>query len=387
MIKKFKLFEYISHYRSIMGEFHLSNELEITEEDSEQIYNQVANFYKENSRLSFLGSGSFGSAFSLDDKVLKITTDKNEVDNIEYLRKKNFAGIVSYYDIRKINLSINGRPSREKNLYSIIMDKVQPLNEIETECYKILYKFGYVDGQNHKLHFTYTLDYDNLYENSAKHFKKLNDGSRIKKIIEILINADDWRDVHTKMREELDIYSFDFEYVELEDIQANIEEFEKIILRFYNDILELLCDIIRCKLILYDSHEQNVGKDEEGHFKMIDLGFKTNYSGIKLKLKPIDININLIGSEKFIMLISDDGEHFKYNGTYDTEEEAIDDIDGDIEEKYIKIKGETILILYNNRHSYRIISNQEYPEIAAKNSWEIKDPDQLSLKLWNSKKS
>ena len=47
MIKKFKLFEYISHYQSLAGDFHLSSVLGIGEEESEKIYNAVADFYKD----------------------------------------------------------------------------------------------------------------------------------------------------------------------------------------------------------------------------------------------------------------------------------------------------------------------------------------------------
>ena len=70
-----------------------------------------------------------------------------------------------------------------------------------------------------------------------------------------------------------------------------------------------------------------------------------------------------------------------------SEQEAIDDIQGDIEEKWIKLKNETILILFNKKYYYRIISNIEEPEIALKGRWELKDPDQISLNLWQNTKS
>jgi len=388
MIKKFKLFEYISHYQSLAGEFHLSAALGIDEEESEKIYNAVADFYKDPDQrdsLSYLGSGSFGSAFTLDDKVLKITTDKNEVDNIEFLRKKDFAGIVSYYDIRKINLYINDELYDNKDLYAIIMDKVEPLSDVELECYRILYRIGFISRDKEQLRFEYTISYHDIDESSAKNFKSYNDGSRAKEIFNIIKESTDYANYRKLMTDDFGDY-VSFEFAQLEDLQDD-EEFEEVFFRFYYDIRDLLCDVIKYKLSLYDSHEKNVGKDEEGHFKMIDLGFRTNRSRKSLKLKPIEIHIEKEIEESFCLMQSEDGVVFKPLGYYDSEQEAVDEIEGDVEEKYIKLKNETILILFNNKYYYRIISNKENNDLYSKNKWTLEDPDQLSLNLWQDTKS
>ena len=84
---------------------------------------------------------------------------------------------------------------------------------------------------------------------------------------------------------------------------------------------------------------------------------------------------------------SEDGVIFKPSGYYDSEQEAIDEIDGDIEEKNIRLKNETFLIYFNNKYYYRIISNKENNDLYTKNSWILKDPDQISLNLWQDTKS
>ena len=384
MIKKFKLFEYISHYHSNNGDFHLHNRLGIDESESEEIYKQVANFYSDK-KLSFLGSGSLGSAFSLDDKVLKITTDRNEIDNIEYLRKKNFHGIVSYYDARKINLYVNGEETSDK-IFAIIMDRVETLDEVELECYHLLYRSGFKDVSDN-LEFTYTLSCNDIEEKSATNFRKLqNNGERPKKIYELVMSSKDRSDFYLRSGPELG-RTVPLEFADL-DILQNSDKFQETLFRFYEDILDLLCDVIKYKLSLYDSHEKNVGKDENGHFKMIDLGFRTNRPRAKLKLKPINVYVEREIPEKFMLLMSNDGITFEYAGIYDSYMEAVDDIPGDVEEKNINLNDETILIFYTTTKTYyRIISDREEPEIFKERRWVLQDTNQLSLNLWQNTKS
>lgn len=383
MIKKFKLFEYISHYLSVSkyDNFQLSVLLNISETESDEIYQQVANFYRKNPKLSYLGSGSYGSAFSMEEKVLKISTDKNEANNIEYLRKKNFKGIVTYYDLRKINLYLNGELYQDRKLYSIIMDRVYPLSDIELECYRILYSVGYVNS-NDNLTFEYTLDYNYIDETSALNFKKLNNKSRAKKIIEIIQNSN-YHDFRENCRRELG-RSINFEFLELEDLQKS-PKFEEIFLKFYDDILNLLCDVIRYKLVLYDSHEKNVGKDEDGHFKMIDLGFRTNHSDRKLKLKPIEIHVDTHNYDEEVRIFkSEDGEKYEYYNDVYSHDEAVDEINNELQKKNqrnIKIGDYNFVDYYDEDKHFIILSNIEHPEIFNRNVLINKDPDQLSLKF------
>lgn len=376
MIKKFKLFEYISHYSSKNGDFSLSRKLGISNNDSEKIYRSVADFYSQKPEISFLGSGSYGSAFTLDDKVLKLTTDPNEIRNIEYLRKKNFAGIVSYYDLRKINLFIDNKLSNIVELYSIIMDRVEPLDSVELECYNMLYRFGYKN-----LRFDYNIDYLDINEKSAKRFKIINDGSILKTILNCIKISNNQIDFSHNLEEMLDAY-YDFEFIHFKDLKKS-KNIEEILTKFYFDIRDIIADVIKHKLSLHDSHYKNVGKDKDGHFKMIDLGFRSNRpSKIKLKLQPIEIKIDI---EKFILLQSEDSINFNYEGEYDSIEDAISNIPGNVNEKWVTINGESFLIYYTRNNDiilyYRILSSVENEEDFSRGVWKLKDPNQLTLKF------
>lgn len=390
MIVKFKLFEYISHYLSASkyNDFQLSNILNITENESDEIYTAIANYYRKNPKLSYLGSGSYGSAFSLADKVLKISTDKNEANNIEYLRKKNFRGIVTYYDIRKINLYLNDELYQDKKLYAIIMDRVYQLNEIELECYRILYKIGYINSKGWDLAFEYTLDYNDINETSALSFRKVNNISRAKDIINLIKTSRNFSDFRNSCIHKFG-KSIGFDFASFHELKDS-PEFEETFLRFYDDILNLLCDVIKYKLALYDSHEKNVGKDDKGHFKMIDLGFRTNHPPRKLKLKPIEIHIDLKKDEEEenefkIFKSDDDGETFIFlNSAYDLDE-AIEQINIELEDpqkKSIKINNRIFTDYFKDKTHFIIIDNIDYPEIFNKKVLINKDPNQLSL--WKS---
>jgi hypothetical protein len=87
----------------------------------------------------FIGKGSFGLAFSLSGgKVLKITSDKNEVYMANKLRKKsNQKHIISYYDVRKISgkgvedFSGYLPKHKKREFWGIIMDEVRVLTPEE----------------------------------------------------------------------------------------------------------------------------------------------------------------------------------------------------------------------------------------------------------------
>lgn len=80
-----------------------------------------------------IGSGDFGSAFSLESgKVLKITSDSNEVIIAKKLTKnKNlFKHIMNYYNVGQIN----------DELYFILMDQITPLSFYERKIVNYTYK-------------------------------------------------------------------------------------------------------------------------------------------------------------------------------------------------------------------------------------------------------
>lgn len=77
-----------------------------------------------------LGSGAYGTAFELKgDRVLKLTNDISEALTAKFImdQNKDFRYIIKYYDVRKIV------GSKDKNLYTLIMDKVIPLKSKVTK--------------------------------------------------------------------------------------------------------------------------------------------------------------------------------------------------------------------------------------------------------------
>lgn len=73
--------------------------------------------------IKYLGSGTFGNAYKVGDKVLKITSHKNEAKSVYNLIKNNIKipGIVNYY-------SVNMFKHKNEYLYVIVMDYVQSLD-------------------------------------------------------------------------------------------------------------------------------------------------------------------------------------------------------------------------------------------------------------------
>lgn len=90
--------------------------------------------------IKYLGSGVFGNAYKVGDKVLKITKHKDEAKSVYDLIKNNIKipGIVNYY-------SVNMFKHKREYLYVIVMDYVQSLDNFiknKFDSYKYnLHKF------------------------------------------------------------------------------------------------------------------------------------------------------------------------------------------------------------------------------------------------------
>ena len=96
-----------------------------------------SDFNLDFSKLKFLNSGSFGNAYSINDKVLKITTDIREVNDVYNIIGKKLQGVVKYYKIQKV---------RNTLYYAILMEKVITLEEfIKNKNFKIGNIVNYID--------------------------------------------------------------------------------------------------------------------------------------------------------------------------------------------------------------------------------------------------
>lgn len=72
--------------------------------------------------IKYLRDGSFGMAFSADDKVIKITTNENEGRVAKSFVGKKLKGCVNYYDVVKIE---------KYHIIAILMDRAKNLTKYE----------------------------------------------------------------------------------------------------------------------------------------------------------------------------------------------------------------------------------------------------------------
>lgn len=74
-------------------------------------------------KLKFLSAGSFGNAYKVGDRVLKISTDKSEAKSVYDLlkrKKKQNESVIKYYDILRYRMN-------KSYVYVIVMDYATPL--------------------------------------------------------------------------------------------------------------------------------------------------------------------------------------------------------------------------------------------------------------------
>jgi hypothetical protein len=82
--------------------------------------------------VKYISSGSFGDAFEIKqngiDRVLKITTDREEAKIANTLKGKDLPGIVKFHDVKRIK----SKDLKRFENYLIIMDKVDPISNKRT---------------------------------------------------------------------------------------------------------------------------------------------------------------------------------------------------------------------------------------------------------------
>lgn len=105
--------------------------------------------------LVYLGSGSYGDAFKIGDKVLKITSDREEYMNANKLRRKPVTKyLVNYYDARQID--------DEGWYYALLMDYVEPIKPD---------KIGIIRSAIVTFEYNFDKDYKSR-EDAKKHIEK-----------------------------------------------------------------------------------------------------------------------------------------------------------------------------------------------------------------------
>lgn len=149
---------------------------------------------EEETKYSLIGAGHFGIAFKFHDKVLKLTTSKNEFDTCSQLVELDLVGVVKYY----LAFQFSNFP-----IWIIIQDRLKRLKKIEKDVYTTLYYMGANDINNKNFE----------YKNKSNLFIELQ--KRVKNPL-----PDDELPPHSVSKDELKVY-FD-KYFDLVD-KLNIE--------------------------------------------------------------------------------------------------------------------------------------------------------------------
>jgi hypothetical protein len=191
--------------------------------DQEYSQQKVDNIEKRFPNAKPIGFGNRGIAYDLGDKILKITTDWSEIYAANKLIKKPKDTHVTVFEVN------------EKDNY-IILEKITPLTTKEKNIYKIMY---------------YNI-YGKLFPQSLR---KNNSIDPIEPItIENFIQKIKSLPKNTKGPNSL----------------LDTNEFNTMAPKFVNFINKLEANQLDPMMI--DIHEDNVGKDKNGNFKILDLG-------------------------------------------------------------------------------------------------------------------
>jgi len=197
-----------------------------TPEIIDAVVDRVANNLGEEV-IDFIDSGALGYVFSLKSgKVLKITTDKNEINLIYNLSKLSSIpkSLMTYYNIGKI---YNPNPTTKRQYYYILMDKVKTLNDEEQSVINEFYK--------HRIQYN-----NNYYENIMNPYLERH-------IDEWFANK--WNKNKIKICKEL-----------------------------LPQVRNIVKDLKKHKIKQTDFHGGNLGWNKEGKLIMFDLGGYIDYS-------------------------------------------------------------------------------------------------------------
>lgn len=102
-----------------------------------KIVNKISKSLGCKSEVRYMNSGSYGMAFSVDDKVIKLTSDKGEAMIAKKLVNKNIPNTVRYYKVKKI---------QEYEIWAILMDKAESFTKEEKKIIEIIDECAYYDS-------------------------------------------------------------------------------------------------------------------------------------------------------------------------------------------------------------------------------------------------
>lgn len=100
-----------------------------------KIVRKICDLFGFNSGAEYLNSGSYGMAFIVDkNKVIKLTSSKEEARIAKGLLGQNIPNMVRYYRIKRI---------KEYEIWAILMDRARGFNKEELPIMNIMDKYIY----------------------------------------------------------------------------------------------------------------------------------------------------------------------------------------------------------------------------------------------------
>src|ERR1017187_2354178 len=99
----------------------------------EDILESLVTKFKLKGKVKYLNSGSFGMAFAIDDKVIKLTSSKSEALVAKKLIPEKISHCINYYNVVYM---------KKYKIYAILMDRADKLTRNEKLVIGILCNLG-----------------------------------------------------------------------------------------------------------------------------------------------------------------------------------------------------------------------------------------------------
>jgi len=235
--------------------------------------------------LKFISSGAMGYAFLTNfDNVIKITMDKSEAQNSQFLTTKKTKCFAKYYWVVKTPIdkyiewcdnkdSPTGKIKRGEydNMYILSMEKLKMLRDYEKEIVWLLRSRFFETKEDGKYIAGFAMN-----DLSYDEFQKINNEDKLKKLYDYIKNNDINKPFEYKLSKHIEDDSpinmsvlGNLSYEDLKNMYISL-------LKIYKEGKEL-------NIILRDLHSDNLGYNENG-LVAFDIGLSSN---LNLDIKSI----------------------------------------------------------------------------------------------------